>query len=383
MAVDLHTSSGSGDSSLPYDSLLPPSTDLTHSNKFIINGSDSNQEILISRDFGSHTYTTPPPHSIEAQQSQGNEDDLFDELLTQHMHMVNSMLQQDHTLNPSDIRSDNCKLLKPPLDSMSCWSQSSLWSPLGSNQGSSEGSLSPKEPSEPGNSHDSDCFDMLKMLDKMKFDESDSSRYHPSSEMETSQSHAVGVCSSNQYLLNAQIRANQMSRQRQEQILSLEQKLAAYRESHGHLSPQIQKNGKEDDVRFGMAPLQRPGPMHQQAGSEKQTHFQGATGSRGTSCGTGVFLPRGGVSTFQSHQTKRHGKGCSNVLIPERVVQALQLHFDQIAATSGPKPRVLPPLHDVLVSTNRDGMYSLQKRQSRKKQTQIQNEMILPREWTY
>jgi len=38
---------------------------------------------------------------------------------------------------------------------------------------------------------------------------------------------------------------------------------------------------------------------------------------------------------------------------------------------------------DVLVSTNRDGMYSLQKRQSRKKQTQIQNEMILPREWTY
>jgi len=111
MAVDLHTSSGSGDSSLPYDSLLPPSTDLTHSNKFIINGSDSNQEILISRDFGSHTYTTPPPHSIEAQQSQGNEDDLFDELLTQHMHMVNSMLQQDHTLNPSDIRSDNCKLV--------------------------------------------------------------------------------------------------------------------------------------------------------------------------------------------------------------------------------------------------------------------------------
>jgi hypothetical protein len=98
-----------------------------------------------------------------------------------------------------------------------------------------------------------------------------------------------------------------MSRQRQEQILSLQQKLAAYRESHGHLTPQFQKNGKEDEVRFGMAPLQRPGPMHQQAGSEKQTDFQGATGSRGTSCGTGVFLPRGGVSAFQSHQTKRPG----------------------------------------------------------------------------
>lgn len=110
-----------------------------------------------------------------------------------------------------------------------------------------------------------------------------------------------------------------MSRQRIEQMLSLEQKLAAYRESHGHLSPQIQKNGKEDDVRFGMAPLQRPGPMHgpmhQQAGSEKRTDFQGATGSRGTSCGTGVFLPRGGVSAFQSHQTKRPGMQQTNYVI--------------------------------------------------------------------
>jgi len=105
MAVDLHTGngSGSGDSSLPYDSLLPPSTDLTHSNKFIINGSDSNQKILISRDFGSHTYTNPPPHSIEAQQPQEKEDDLFDELTQQHMHMVNSML------NSSDIPSNDCE----------------------------------------------------------------------------------------------------------------------------------------------------------------------------------------------------------------------------------------------------------------------------------
>lgn len=102
MAVDLHTGNGSGDSSLPYDSLLQPSTDLTHSNKFNINGSDSNQEILISPDFGSHTYTTPPPHSVEPQQLQGKEDDLFDELTQQHMHMVNSML------NSSDIPSEYC-----------------------------------------------------------------------------------------------------------------------------------------------------------------------------------------------------------------------------------------------------------------------------------
>jgi hypothetical protein len=46
------------------------------------------------------------------------------------------------------------------------------------------------------------------------------------------------------------------------------------------------------------------------------------------------------------------GKGCSTVLIPERVVQALQLHFDQMAATSGPKPRAFPPLHGTSSSKN-------------------------------
>ena len=36
--------------------------------------------------------------------------------------------------------------------------------------------------------------------------------------------------------------------------------------------------------------------------------------------------------------------GSSTVLIPARVVHALQVHFDQIAATSGPKASAFPPL---------------------------------------
>jgi hypothetical protein len=94
MAVDLHTS----DSSLPYDSLLPPSTDFTHSNNF--NGSDSNPHMLTSPQFGSHSYTstttTPLPHSTQPQK---NDDDLFDEL---------TMLQQeDHKFDSSDIDSED------------------------------------------------------------------------------------------------------------------------------------------------------------------------------------------------------------------------------------------------------------------------------------
>ncbi|XP_057748732.1 uncharacterized protein LOC130967752 isoform X2 [Arachis stenosperma] len=110
--------------------------------------------------------------------------------------------------------------------------------------------------------------------------------------------------------------------------------------------------------------------------------FGSVSGSRGGgSSGTGVFLPRP-ATTHLSRTTP--GKGCSNILIPARVVQALQHHFEQMAVTSGPKAAAgFPPLHDVLVS-NRDGMYSLQKRQSRKSQPNMQQgDMILPQEWTY
>lgn len=233
-----------------------------------------------------------------------------------------------------------------PRDSISSWSQSSLWSPLCSNQGSSEGSLSPKE-----SSGFESTYDVVGMFENMKLD------------------HHLGVCSSHQSLIQQQIQANQLSLVKQEQVMSLKQKLPAYRENH--INGQFQKKVKEVPI---------VAPPH-----EKQQIFRGNTGSRGTSCGTGVFLPRGGISIMPDSHSRRQGqggKGCSTVLIPERVVQALQLHFDQIAATSGPKPRGFPPLHDVLVS-NRNGMYSLQKRQSRKKPTHVQNEMILPREWTY
>jgi hypothetical protein len=97
-----------------------------------------------------------------------------------------------------------------------------------------------------------------------------------------------------------------MSRIRQEQILSLQKKLAAYRENYSHVSPQFKNKGKGTDVGFGMGGLQRTGPMNQQAGSEK-TLSQGETGSRGTSCGTGVFLPRGGVSAMFQSTSKRPG----------------------------------------------------------------------------
>ncbi|KAL4292477.1 hypothetical protein HN51_042808 [Arachis hypogaea] len=195
-----------------------------------------------------------------------------------------------------------------------------------------------------------------------------------------------GLCSY-QSLIHEQIRAIELSRLKQEQVLSLKQKLMSESEdreqNHDDSLCQQQKGkgGGGGGLGRRIRPPPRPAPLllQQQCGGGMRALFLGSSASRG---GTGVFLPRAATATTPPpHSTAKQGKGCSTVLIPARVVQALQQHFDQMAATAGPKAAAFPPLHDVLVNTNRDGMYSLEKRQSRK--APIQNDMILPQEWTY
>ncbi|CAN1167078.1 hypothetical protein LINPERHAP2_LOCUS27021, partial [Linum perenne] len=56
--------------------------------------------------------------------------------------------------------------------------------------------------------------------------------------------------------------------------------------------------------------------------------------------GTGVFLPAAGVEIGTNSSSESRSKsGCSTVLMPGRVVQALKLHFDKI----GPSPSPINP----------------------------------------
>ena len=98
-----------------------------------------------------------------------------------------------------------------------------------------------------------------------------------------------------------------MSRLKQEQILSLKQKQAAYRESESN--EQIVQFQNKGFGRVGIdigrkTCLTRPAPTHQQPGSEMQELFLGGSDSRGTSCGTGVFLPRGRTSAPSQSRKK-------------------------------------------------------------------------------
>lgn len=204
------------------------------------------------------------------------------------------------------------------------------------------------------------------MFEKMKLDKSGSYKHHseygiPSLELETSHVD-ISVCSY-QSLINKQIRANkvrqhlhnhllvysmlipkfqlrifilisllQLSKLRQEQILSLKEKLAAYRENHCQISQQFQKKDQSACVGFGKgrkAHLQRQGVPYSY---QKLAVLSNSCGSSDTYCnpstsGTGVFLPRG-TSSAQSESNRRPGN------IPTEVIPYLVLTFQKYSIYS-------------------------------------------------
>ncbi|EEF41883.1 conserved hypothetical protein [Ricinus communis] len=122
----------------------------------------------------------------------------------------------------------------------------------------------------------------------------------------------------------------------------------------------------------------------QRTGSEMTAVFLGEPGSRsGSSCGTGVFLPRGISNTCES----RKKPGCSTVLIPARVVQALKLHFDKMGIESRPNGASFPvqlQQHDGVMVDVRYGLQMKKRNQSKDVQSMNNHqEMGLPQEWTY
>ncbi|KAL2489027.1 uncharacterized protein Fot_42319 [Forsythia ovata] len=100
------------------------------------------------------------------------------------------------------------------------------------------------------------------------------------------------------------------------------------------------------------------------SGSGMRAVFLGGSGSSNGSSGTGVFLPRG--SNVPAEQKKK--SGCSTVLIPTRVLEALELHFNRSRTN-----------HHTLHNQN-DGQMIEEVPSSNKNENE---EIQLPQEWTY
>ncbi|XP_030504451.2 uncharacterized protein LOC115719515 [Cannabis sativa] len=129
---------------------------------------------------------------------------------------------------------------------------------------------------------------------------------------------------------------------------------------------------------------QKPQQQQQQPlGSGMRAVFLGGSGSASGSSGTGVFLP--GVIGETSQSRKK--KGCSPVLIPAKVMQALKVHFDRMDNMSGQNTTDFFSVqqHDIIINNSKkNGKNSQKKGQySRTAQAMHQNEIGLPQDWTY
>ncbi|EOA13782.1 hypothetical protein CARUB_v10026875mg [Capsella rubella] len=118
--------------------------------------------------------------------------------------------------------------------------------------------------------------------------------------------------------------------------------------------------------------------------------FVDGSGSRtGGSGGTGVFLPRSHGTVMEP----RKKSGCSTVIIPARVVEALKVHFDKLGVPSTFSSDI-PPFHDALLVSmkNQSNKSSSSSRPVRSASPYVvemsaesrqEPQADLPQEWTY
>lgn len=106
------------------------------------------------------------------------------------------------------------------------------------------------------------------------------------------------------------------------------------------------------------------------AGSGMRAIFLGGSGSQNAINGTGVFLPR---STADATVQGRKKPGCSTVLVPTRVLQALEQHFNNMESLS--------PSNKIQIHPNRQDKKD--KLQAKELAFLDQQKSKLPQEWTY
>ncbi|XAR50886.1 hypothetical protein NMG60_11005341 [Bertholletia excelsa] len=177
---------------------------------------------------------------------------------------------------------------------------------------------------------------------------------------------------SNHSLSYQQLQAAQFQQLRQQQIMRQDQ-------SH----PMVQNRARSTGHPLGLLPSawptlrqsqqQQQQQQNNRPGSGMRAVFLGNNRSKRECTGTGVFLPR---RIGSPTETPRKNKGCSTVLIPDRVVQALNLNLDAVDAQSQSQYN-----EDALRYRN-DGLmgYPIHSLQS---QPMMNQELRLPPEWTY
>ncbi|XP_022767626.1 uncharacterized protein LOC111311991 [Durio zibethinus] len=150
---------------------------------------------------------------------------------------------------------------------------------------------------------------------------------------------------------------------------------------HHHVVQNRGRNSNSISNRpLGLSPSAWP-PLQQQPqpqnGSGMRAVFLGNPTGRKECAGTGVFLPRRSGTSSEP----RKKPACSTVLLPARVVQALNLNLDEIGAQ--PRLHFAADSDAALRLRSGGNVFANQKQRNFRPQQGISNDVRLPQEWTY
>lgn len=276
------------------------------------------------------------------------------------------------------------------------WSRYSLGSSRGSSKGPSQVSSPPSTPMD----HKDDAWDVLYaaagQVVRMKLND-ERLKFESRGLLGPPGKPVSGPVCTKEALSQLQMQHNQFQLLKQQQLMKQHQSSAIWgRQAKGAPStPQQQFQNRARAGGVGCAPVGRswtmsssPWPVQhpqQPAGSGMRAVFLGGSSTKRESTGTGVFLPR----RVGSPTELRKKPGCSTVLVPARVVQALNLNLDDLGSTQPRfQNRQFPDHEAILMAPRGSSTQPQQKRVFRPQPPQVaptatSYEMRLPQEWTY
>ncbi|XP_021289286.1 uncharacterized protein LOC110420335 [Herrania umbratica] len=199
-----------------------------------------------------------------------------------------------------------------------------------------------------------------------------------------------------QSLSHQKLQAAQFQQLKQQQLMK-QQNASVWgvqKQQHQHHHHVVQNRGRNSNSNrpLGLSPsawppLQQPQQQQQQPqpqnGSGMRAVFLGNPTAKRECAGTGVFLPR----RIGTPGETRKKPACSTVLLPARVVQALNLNLDEIGAQPQLHPRFNASFtadSDAALRLRSGGnVFSNHKQRNFRPQQGMSQEVRLPQEWTY
>lgn len=185
-----------------------------------------------------------------------------------------------------------------------------------------------------------------------------------------------------------QLRQQQMMRQQQQQAMGVwGQAKFQFSQTQQMMLNSGRTGGKNPNLSMAAWPtLEQQSQRQQHPGSGMRAVFLGNPNSKRECAGTGVFLPR----RFGTPAVARKKTGCSTVLLPDRVVQTLNLNLNKEGVDVPAEPtysaRRASDYDAAALRSRNSGAAMGQQRGGVRQQPGVMNqvpELRLPQEWSY